>query len=499
MNMIATHRMGGNGLAGHVLGNGALLRDRAYIDGAWRRANDGATFDVTDPATGTVVGAAPAMGGGETEDAIRAAATAGPAWAALLPQDRADHLRRWYDAIRANREDLARLITLEQGKPLWEARGEVDYGAAFVEWCAEETKRLGGEIVAAHKAGTEMRVNRAPVGVAGLITPWNFPLAMITRKAAAALAAGCGCVIHPSGETPFTALALAALAEEAGLPSGVFNVVTGDPVAIVATLCRHPKIGAVSFTGSTHVGRIVATQAAPHMKRLVLELGGHAPFILFPDANLDRAVDGAMEAKFATSGQDCLAANRFYVHRDIHDAFVDRVAARVAALKVGNGFEDGIDIGPLMNRKSVEKCRAHVEDALTKGARLVVGGLPGPDDGLFFPPTLLADVPADALILREETFGPVAAVLPFDNEADALAAANDTDYGLVAYLFTEDYRRIHRLTHALDYGMVAVNRTSITGAPIPFGGLKQSGLGREGARAGIEAFTEQRYICLDVA
>lgn len=498
MNMIAARHAGTTRLVERVLDKPALAREKAYIDGVWRTARDGGSFEVRDPATGAVIGTVPSMGAAETEEAIAAAARALPHWAARLPQARAAALRRWFEAIQANRDDLARLITLEQGKPLTEAVGEIDYAASFIEWSAEETKRLGGEVVAAHKPGTEMRVVRAPVGVVALITPWNFPSAMITRKAAAALAAGCSCVVHPSGETPYSALALAALAEEAGLPAGLFNVVTGDPVAIVETLCAHDKVRAVSFTGSTHVGRIVAAQAAPGMKRLVLELGGHAPFIVFDDAALDRAVDAAVDAKFATSGQDCLAANRIYVQRGLYDAFVERFAARIAALRLGNGFEDDVDIGPLMNRKGVEKCRAHVEDALAKGARLVVGGVSRPEDGLFFPPTLLADVPADALILEEETFGPVAAVLPFDDEAAVLAAANDTDYGLVAYLFTEDYRRIHRLTGALDYGMVAVNRASITGAPVPFGGVKHSGLGREGARTGVEAFTEQRYICLDV-
>lgn len=479
-----------------LLSDASLVRHEAYIGGAWLGGAE--TLSVTNPADGALLGTVPALGEAETERTIGAAKAAMSAWNALLPQERAAHLRRWFELILANREDLASLITLEQGKPLWESRGEVDYGASFVEWSAEEAKRLSEPAMPSHKADAVTRLYREPVGVAALITPWNFPLAMVTRKAAAALAAGCGTVVHPSGETPFTALALAVLAERAGLPAGLFNVVTGDPATVVGAMTASPKVAAVSFTGSTEIGRLIAGQCAPTMKRMIMELGGHAPFLLFPDADLDKAVEGAVGAKFATSGQDCLAANRIYVHRDVYDDFVARFTERVAAMKVGHGFDESVEIGPLMHERAVAKCKAHIEDAVAKGARLTTGGETTEDGPLFLAPTVLADVPEDARILEEETFGPVAAILPFEDEAAVTEAANDTEYGLIAYLYTDDYRRIERLSRALDYGMVAVNRASVTGAPIPFGGVKQSGLGREGARQGVEAFTEIRYVCIDI-
>jgi aspartate-semialdehyde dehydrogenase len=344
-----------------------------------------------------------------------------------------------------------------------------------------------------------MIVRREPLGVVGVVTPWNFPSAMLTRKAAAALAAGCTIVAHPSSETPLSALALAELGERAGLPAGVFNVVTGDAATIVGRLCEDARVRALSFTGSTEIGRLIAKQCAPTMKRLVMELGGHAPLIVFDDADLDRAVTIAMDAKFATSGQDCLAANRIYVQRGIHDAFCKAYAERIEALKVGSGLDDGSDIGPLMHERGVAKVEEQVADALSRGARLLAGGQRGKAGPLFYQPTLLADVPGDALVMREETFGPVAAVTPFDSEAEVVARANDTEYGLVAYVVTENGARQRRLGQALDYGMVAVNRVKITGAPIPFGGVKQSGLGREGSRHGLEAFTELKYLCVDLA
>jgi aspartate-semialdehyde dehydrogenase len=476
------------------LGDPRLFRELAYVDGRWCGGQAGATQTVTDPATGAPIGAVAVLGATETADAVAAAETAFTAWRALVPQARADILRAWFDAIVAAKEDLAVLMTLEQGKPLAEARGEIDYAAGFVEFYAEEAKRVNVESVTGPFADADTVVRREPVGVAALITPWNFPSAMITRKAAAALAAGCTVVVHPSMQTPFSALALAELAERAGMPAGVFNVVTGEPSEVVGELCRNPVVRALSFTGSTEIGRLIAGQCAPTMKTLVMELGGHAPFIVFADADLDRAVDGAMAAKFATSGQDCLAANRIYVERPIYTAFCDAFTARVEALKVGNGFGDDIDIGPLMNAAAVAKSQAHIEDALERGARRLAGGA---GHGNFFMPTVLADVPRHARIMQEETFGPVAALTPFDDEDQVLREANDTEYGLVAYLYTRDAARISRFGHALDYGMVAVNRTKITGAPIPFGGVKQSGLGREGARQGLEAFTEIKYLCLD--
>ncbi len=476
-----------------------LLRELGYVGGSWTAAADGGSFEVMDPATGAPLAFVAALGRAETASAVDAAAAAFPGWRALLPQERAAILRRWFGLIVAAKEDLALLMTLEQGKPLSEARGEIDYAASFVEWYAEEGKRVNAESVTSHLPGAEMLVRREPLGVVGLVTPWNFPAAMLTRKAAAALAAGCTVVAHPSSETPLSALALAELGERAGLPAGVFNVVTGRAAPIVGALCEDTRVRAMSFTGSTEIGRLVAAQCAPTVKRLVMELGGHAPLIVFDDADLDKAVRIAVDAKFATSGQDCLAANRIYVQRPLYEKFCAAFAARVAALKVGNGLDDGVGIGPLMHGRAVAKVEAQVADALARGARLLAGGATHPAGPLFYVPTLIADVPDDALIMREETFGPVAAVAPFDTEDEVVARANAGEYGLVAYVVTENGARQLRMGRALDFGMVAINRVKITGAPIPFGGVKQSGLGREGARHGLEAFTDLKYLCLDAA
>jgi aspartate-semialdehyde dehydrogenase len=389
-------------------------------------------------------------------------------------------------------------MTFEQGKPLSEARGEIDYAASFVEFYAEEARRPNIEGITSHLPDAEVEVWREPVGVAGLVTPWNFPCAMITRKAAAALAAGCTVVVHPAIETPFSALALAVLAERAGLPAGCFNVLTGDAATVVGPWAELPEVRALSFTGSTEVGRLLYAQSATTVKRLSLELGGHAPFLVFDDADLDRAVTEGIKAKFATSGQDCLAANRILVARPVYDAFCARFADATAALSVGRGRDDP-DIGPLMHQRALAKCEAHMNDATARGARILTGGTRHSSGPLCLAPTVLADVAADALIFREETFGPVAALAPFDTEAEALALANAGEYGLVAYLHTQDPRRIYRLSRALQYGMVAVNRTKVTGAPIPFGGFRQSGLGREGSRLGLEAFTDVKYVCRDWA
>jgi aspartate-semialdehyde dehydrogenase len=476
-----------------------LLRTLAYVDGAWTASDAGASFEVTDPASGESLAWVASLGAAETTGAVNAAARAFPKWRALLPQERSKRLRGWFDLIVAAKEDLALLMTLEQGKPLAESRGEIDYAASFVEWYAEEAKRLNVESVTSHLSGAEMTVVREPIGVVGLATPWNFPAAMLTRKAAAALGAGCTVVAHPSTETPLSALALAELAERAGLPAGVFNIVTGDAATIVGALCEDARVRALSFTGSTEIGRLIAARCAPTMKRLVMELGGHAPLIVFADADIDRAVSIAIDAKFATSGQDCLAANRIYVERPLYDRFCQAFAQRVAALKVGPGLADGVEIGPLMHDRAVAKVEAQVADAVARGARVLAGGKRHSQGRLFFEPTLLADVTDDASIMREETFGPVAAVAPFDSEDEAIARANDTEYGLVAYLVTENGARQRRVARALDYGMVAVNRVKITGAPIPFGGTKQSGLGREGSRHGLEAFTDLKYVCIDAA
>jgi aspartate-semialdehyde dehydrogenase len=478
------------------LADARLWREFAYVAGRWTAGDANRTFAVTDPADGETVGRVAALSAAQAAAATDVAQAAFPAWSALLPQERSAVLRRWHDAIATAREDLARIMTREQGKPLSEARGEIDYAASFVEFYAEEARRPNIEGVTSHLHDAEVELWREPSGVAALVTPWNFPCAMITRKAAAALAAGCTVLVHPSHETPFSALALAELAERAGIPPGVFNVVTGDAATIVGAWTSDPRVRVLSFTGSTEVGRLLYRQSADSVKRLVLELGGHAPFVVFADADLDRAVDEAIKAKFATSGQDCLGANRFLIERQIYDAFCRRFADRTAALTVGPGRDDP-DIGPLINQAAVAKQEAHVRDALARGARLLTGGTRLDLGANFFAPTVLADVPAGALIMHEETFGPVAAVAPFDTEAEAVQRANATEYGLVAYLHSLDPRRIYRVSRALQFGMLAVNRTKVTGAPIPFGGFKQSGLGREGARLGMEAFMEVKYVCRD--
>ena len=476
-----------------------LLRDLAYVGGSWTASDAGRSFKVRDPASGASLAWVASLDAGQTRRAVDAAVRVFPKWRAMLPQDRATILRKWFELILAAKDDLALLMTLEQGKPLAESRGEIEYAASFVEWYAEEGKRLNAESATSHLPGAEIIVRREPLGVVGLVTPWNFPSAMLTRKAAAALAAGCTIVAHPSSETPLSALALAELGERAGLPAGVFNVVTGDAATIVGTLCEDARIRAMSFTGSTGIGRLIAAQCASTMKRLIMELGGHAPLIIFADADIERAVSIAMDAKFATSGQDCLAANRIFVQRPVYDRFCGAFADRIEKLRVADGLADAVDIGPLMHERAVRKVEAQVADAVARGARLLTGGKRHPAGRLFYQPTLLADVPDDALIMREETFGPVAAVTPFESEDDVAARANETDYGLVAYVVTENGARQLRMGRVLDYGMIAINRVRITGAPVPFGGVKQSGLGREGARHGMEAFTDLKYLCIDAA
>ncbi len=480
------------------LSDRALLRCFSYVNGRWTAADTGATFPVTDPATGSALGHVAELTAADSAAAVDAADVAFPDWAATLPQYRSMLLRRWYDLMMAHREDLARIMTFEQGKPLSEARGEIDYAASFVEFYAEEAKRPNIESVTSHLPDAEVELWREPVGVAALITPWNFPAAMLTRKAAAALAAGCTVVAHPSAETPFSALALAELAERAGFPRGVFNVITGEAPVVVGPWVKDPRVRALSFTGSTEIGKLLYRQSADTVKRLVLELGGHAPFLLFAEADQDQAVDEAIKAKFATTGQDCLGANRFLVERSVYAAFCAKFAERVKTLTLGPGLDD-CDLGPLMNEKAVAKQEEHVADALERGARILAGGRRSDLGPLFFEPTVLADVPADALIFREETFGPVAAIAAFDTEEEAVSRANATEYGLVAYLHALDPRRLYRLSRALQFGMVAINRTKVTGAPVPFGGMKQSGLAREGARHGLEAFTDIKYVCRDWA
>ena len=492
-------RSGITGLATPVadgLSRPDLLRDRAFVGGIWCDAEDGRRLAVTNPADGALIGTVPEMGGRETEAAIAAAERAFPAWRALAAMQRGAILRRWAELMLRHKADLARIMTLEQGKPLAESAGEIDYAASFLDWFGEEAKRAYGETIPSHLPGATLMVVREPVGVAAAITPWNFPSAMITRKAGAALAAGCTMVVRPASETPFSALALAVLAEEAGIPAGVLSIVTGDPVAIGKVLTGSATVKALSFTGSTEVGRKLLRASADTVKKMSLELGGHAPFIVLEDADLDAAVRGAMAAKFATSGQDCLAANRIYVPARLHDAFADRFAAATAALKVGPGLEPGVEIGPLMSEEAVKKCEAHVADAVTKGARVLAGGVRHARGGTFFTPTVLAEVTDAMLIAREETFGPVAALLRYENEAEVIARANATIYGLAAYVYGSGLRNLMRVAGALDYGMVAVNTATFTGAPIPFGGTKQSGLGREGSRHGLDDYSELKYVCL---
>lgn len=478
------------------IGDKRLLRGFSYVNGKWTSGEAGACFAVTDPATGAHLGDIAALSAAQSTAAVDAAQAGFPAWSRHLPQDRAAVLRRWHDLMVAAKEDLARIMVLEQGKPLSEARGEIDYAAAFIDYYAEEAKRPNVEGVTSHLPDAEMELWLEPVGVVALITPWNFPSAMLTRKAAAALAAGCTIVAHPSAETPYSALALAELAERAGMPAGVFNVVTGDAPTVVEPWTKDTRVRALSFTGSTEVGRLLYRQSAETVKKLVLELGGHAPVIVFKGADLDRAVAEVIKAKFATSGQDCLGANRIYVERPIYDAFCAKFVAAAKALTLAPGMEDA-DLGPLMNARAVAKQQAHVDDALAKGARLACGGAPADLGPLFYPATVLTDVPDNAKIMHEESFGPVAPITPFDTEDEVITRANDSEYGLVAYVHSQDPKRIYRLSRALHYGMVAVNRTKVTGAPIPFGGVKQSGLGREGARMGMQEFMDLKYVCRD--
>ncbi|MGR3316801.1 NAD-dependent succinate-semialdehyde dehydrogenase [Roseovarius indicus] len=480
------------------IGDKALVRSFSYIGGKWRAAESGETLAVHDPATGDFLGDVAMLSAEESAGAVDVAQTAFDSWSMTLPQERSAILRRWFDLMIKHKEDLARVMVLEQGKPLSEARGEIDYAASFVEYYAEEAKRPNIEGVTSHLPDAEVELWLEPVGVVALITPWNFPSAMLTRKAAAAIAAGCSVVAHPSHETPFSALALAELAERAGVPAGVFNVVTGRASTVVPPWTADARVRALSFTGSTAVGQLLYRDSAQTVKKLVMELGGHAPVIVFKNADLDRAVTEAIKAKFATSGQDCLGANRIFVERPVYEEFCKRFAEATQALSIGKGMDDP-DIGPLMNEGAVAKQEEHVADALSKGAKLLCGGKRHELGPLFYEPTVLADVPDEALIMRDETFGPVAPIAPFDTEEEVVAKANATEYGLVAYVHSHDPRRIYRMTRALQFGMVAVNRTKVTGAPIPFGGVKQSGLGREGARRGMEEFMEIKYVCRDWA
>jgi len=475
-----------------------LLREHCYIDGAWVGADSGATIDVTNPATGERLGTVPDCGVAETRRAIEAASAAWPAWRAKTAKERAAVLRRWFDLMMANQEELARLLTMEQGKSLTESRGEIAYGASFIEWFAEEGKRLYGDVIPQHMTDKRILVLRQPIGVACAITPWNFPNAMITRKAGPALAAGCPMVLKPASQTPYSALALAALAEEAGVPKGVFSVVTGSASKIGGEMTTNPVVRKLSFTGSTEVGRLLMRQSADTIKKLSLELGGNAPFIVFDDADIDAAVAGAMASKYRNSGQTCVCTNRIYAQAGIYDAFVEKLAAAAANLRVGSGLDAGTEQGPLIDENAVKKTEEHVADALAKGGRLLTGGKRHALGGTFFEPTVIADATQAMAVAREETFGPLAPVIRFASDDEAIAMANDTEFGLAAYFYARDLSRVWRVAEAIEAGMVAVNSGILSTEVAPFGGVKQSGLGREGSRYGIEDYVEMKYVLLTV-
>ncbi|KAF1023499.1 MAG: Glutarate-semialdehyde dehydrogenase DavD [Paracidovorax wautersii] len=479
-----------------TLKNPALLRQQAYLDGQWVDADDGATLAVTNPATGQTIAHVPLLGAAETRRAIEAARRAWPAWRQLTAKARAAVLRRWHDLMLAHADDLAALMTAEQGKPLAEARGEIVYAASFIEWLAEEGKRVHGDTLASPAADKRIVATKEPIGVCAAITPWNFPAAMITRKAGPALAAGCPMVLKPAESTPLSALALAVLAEEAGVPPGVFSVLTGDPKAIGGEMTANPTVRKLTFTGSTEVGRLLFRQSADTVKKLSLELGGNAPFIVFDDADLDAAVEGAMASKFRNAGQTCVCANRLYVQDGVYDAFAEKLAAAVRRLKVGNGTEPGVEQGPLIDDKAVRKVREHIADAVAKGATVLVGGQPHALGGTFFEPTVVTGATADMQFAREETFGPLAPLFRFKTDEDVIALANDTEFGLASYFYSRDIQRIWHVAEQLEYGMVGINTGLISNEVAPFGGVKQSGLGREGSHYGIDDYLVIKYLCL---
>ena len=473
-----------------------LFRTRCHVDGQWIDADDGATTSIRNPATGEVLGTIPRMGAAETRRAIAAANAAWPAWRALTAGARAKILRRWFELILANQEDLAVLMTSEQGKPLAEARGEVLYAASFIEWFAEEAKRIYGDVIPGHQPDKRIVVTKEPIGVCAAITPWNFPAAMITRKAGPALAAGCTMVLKPATQTPYSALALAVLAERAGVPKGVFSVVTGGAAEIGGELTANPIVRKLTFTGSTEIGVKLMAQCAPSVKKLSLELGGNAPFIVFDDADLDAAVEGAIASKYRNTGQTCVCANRLLVQDGVYDAFAARLAAAVARLKVGNGLAEGSTQGPLIDMNAVAKVEEHIADAVEKGARVLAGGKRHALAGSFFEPTILVDVTPAMKVAREETFGPVAPLFRFKDEAEAIRIANDTEFGLAAYFYASSMNRVWRVGEALEYGIVGINTGIISTEVAPFGGMKSSGLGREGSKYGIEDYLEVKYLCM---
>ena len=479
-----------------VLKDEKLFHTQCYIDGSWCNADSGKTFPVVDPATGSKVADVPDMGASETRRAIDAASAALPGWRRKTAKERAIILRRWFDAMMAAQDDLAVLLTTEQGKPLAEARGEIAYGASFIEWFAEEGKRAYGDIIPTTQADKRIVVLKEPIGVCAAITPWNFPNAMITRKVAPALAAGCTVVLKPAKHTPLSALAIAELADRAGLPRGVLNILTGDARSVGGELTANPKVRKLSFTGSTEIGKVLMKQCANTVKKISLELGGNAPFIVLDDADLDAAAEGAIASKYRNAGQTCVCANRLLVQDSVYDAFCAKLVERVRKLNVGSGLEEGVTIGPLIDEPAIAKVQSHIDDALKKGAKVVLGGKPHRAGPLFFEPTVLIDASPAMLLAREETFGPVAPLFRFRDDKDAVHLANDTEYGLAAYFYGRDMTRIWRVAEALEYGIIGVNTGIISTEVAPFGGMKESGIGREGSKYGLDEYLEIKYVCL---
>ncbi len=488
------HAVAGDGAP--RLSDMSLFRQQAYVDGAWIDADSGETIEVTNPATGEVLGTVPKLGAAETRRAIEAANRAWGAWRAKTGKERAVILRKWYDLMMANQEDLAILMTLEQGKPLAESRGEIVYGASFVEWFAEEAKRVYGDTIPQHQPDKRIIVIKQPIGVVAAITPWNFPNAMITRKCAPALAAGCPVVIKPATATPYSAYALAELADRAGLPAGILNIVTGASGAIGGELTGNPIVRKLSFTGSTEVGKILMKQCAETVKKVSMELGGNAPFLVFDDADLDAAVEGAMMSKFRNAGQTCVCANRILVQDSVYDAFAAKLATAVKALKVGDGLEEGVSQGPLIDQAAVEKVEEHLSDATGKGAQVMTGGARHERGGTFFQPTVLTEVTPDMKVTQEETFGPLAPLFRFKTDEEAIALANDTEFGLASYFYARDLGRVWRIAEALESGIVGINTGIISTEVAPFGGVKESGVGREGSKYGMDDFLEIKYLCM---
>jgi len=473
-----------------------LFRQQCLVAGNWIDASNGATIEVDNPASGEIIGSVPSLSEAQLNDCIAQDDKAFASWRKTTALERADLLMRWYDLMLKHREDIASLMTLEQGKPLVESRGEVDYAASFIRWFAEEARRVYGETIPGAKPGQHIVVTRQPIGVTAAITPWNFPAAMITRKAGAALAAGCSMIVKPASATPFTALALGVLAEEAGIPSGVFNVVTGKASMISDVLTSSETVRKLSFTGSTSVGSQLMAQCAEHVQKVSLELGGNAPFIVFDDADLDRAVEGAMVSKFRNTGQTCFCANRFLVQSGVHDQFVEKLAEAMGKLKLGDGFEEGVTQSALINRAAVQKVQEHFDDALAKGAKHVAGASPGEAKGNYVEPVLVTGVTPDMQVCADETFGPLAAVIRFDTEEQAVELANDTPYGLAAYFYSTNIHRVWRVADALEAGIIGINEGAVSNAAAPFGGVKASGLGREGSRHGLDEYTEIKYLCM---